>query len=262
MAADGIFSMDALLPTDHALKDNRQSNTVEVMKIPRYFCWTRFGTEAAQEISQIIERKEEERQFGSGVFLWGIGNAVGPSILELLRVSACPQVLFSSIKSAPKSIDVNPPTVVAWTDAFGLDGEPFVLPERALVTSRFDPTSPKRVHYALVCHSKDPLTLSPNGASLQFSALRNLVTKRRLGASQVTAVVEHEDGHPSDSESYRIAIQARLVAPYFIRLHQPIPLNPVNDRSKTFDFAAAREAILLRRKSVRPHQMGMGFASR
>jgi hypothetical protein len=232
------------------------------MKIPRYFCWTRFGTEAAQDISQIIERKEEERQIGNGVFLWGIGNAVGPSILELLRVSGCPEVLFSSIKSAPKPIDVNPPAVVAWTDGIGLDGEPFALPEGALVTSRFDPKSPKLVHYALVCHSEAPLALLPNGASIQFRALRNLVTQRPLGASQVTAVVEYKDGHPRDSEGYGVAMRARLAAPYFIRFHHAIPIVPVNSPSRTFDFAAAREAIMLRRKSMTPHQLEMGFASR
>lgn len=232
------------------------------MKIPRYFCWTRFGAEAAQDVSQIIERKEEERQASNGVFLWGIGNAVGPSILELLRVSGCPEVLFSSIKSPPKSIDVNPPAVVAWTDGIGLDGEPFALPEGALVTSRFDPTSPKRVHYALVCHSEAPLALLRNGASIQFRALRNLVTQRPIGASQVTAVVEHEDGYPRDSQGYGVAIRARLVAPYFVRLHHPIPIKPVSSHSRTFDFAAAREAIVLWRKSVKAHQMEMGFVRR
>lgn len=252
----------SLLPPERALKDNRQSNVVDLMKIPRYFCWTRFGTEAAQDVSQIIERKEEERLTGNGVFLWGIGNAVGPSILKLLRVSGCPEVLFSSIKSAPKPIDVNPPAVVAWANGIGLDGEPFTLPEGALVTSRFDPTSPKGVHYALVCHSEAPLALLTNGASIQFRALRNLVTQRPLGASQVTAVVEYEDGHPRDSKGYVIAMRARLTAPYFIRLHHPIPINPVNSHSRTFDFAAAREAIVVRQKSVTPHQMEMGFATR
>jgi len=100
------------------------------MMIPRYFCWTRFGTEAGQEFSRIIERKEEERQVGNGMFLWGIGNAVGPSILALLRVSGYPEVLFSPIKSAPKSFDVNPSAVAAWTDAFSLNGEPFSPPEK------------------------------------------------------------------------------------------------------------------------------------
>lgn len=232
------------------------------MKIPRYFCWTRFGTEAAQEVSQIIARKEQERQASNGVFLWGIGNPVGPSIPELLRVSGCPEVLFSSIKSAPKSIDVNPPAVVAWTEGFGLNGKPFELPEGSLVTSRFDPNSPKRVHYALVCHSDAPLELCSDGASVHLRALRNLVTQRPLGCSQVTAVVEHSECHPGDSEGYRIAMRARLVDPYFIRLHHPIPLKPLDSDSRTFDFAAAREVIRARKKSVRSDQMNITFASR
>lgn len=229
------------------------------MNIPRYFCWTRFGTEAAQTVPQIIERKEEERRSGGGVFLWGVGNAVGRSILELLRVSGRPEVLFSSIKSAPKDSDVNPPAVVAWTGALGLHGEPFVLPEQALVTSRFDPASPRSVHYALVCYSEEPLVLSRGGINIQFGALRNLVTRRPVGPSQVTAVVEYQSGHSDDSQGYEVAIRARLVAPYFIRLRQPIPLNPVNNSSRTFDFAAARAAIVRHRSSVEPDQMSLAL---
>src|ERR1700683_3869836 len=102
------------------------------MNIPQYFCWTRFGTEAAQTIEQILQRKEAERRAGNGVFVWGIGNAVGRSMLELLRVCDEPTVLFSPIKSAPKAHDVKPPAVAAWTGARGLFGEPFVLPDQAL----------------------------------------------------------------------------------------------------------------------------------
>lgn len=234
----------------------------DAMVIPRYFCWTRFGAEAAQSVSQIITRKEEERQVGNGVFLWGIGNAVGPSILELLRVSGCPEVLFSSIKSAPKAIDVKPSAVVAWTDGIGLNGEPFAIPEGALVTSRFDPKSPKLVHYALVCHSEAPLTLLQNGANMQFRALRNLVTRRPIGASQVTAVVEYEDRHSRVSEGYTVAMRAHLVPPYFIKFHHPIPIESANSHSRAFDFSAAREAIALRRKRIAPHQLEMAFAKR
>ncbi len=230
------------------------------MNIPRYFCWTRFGTEAAQTISQIIERKEEERRAGAGMFLWGIGNAVGRSILELLRVSDRPDVLFSAIKSTPKTCDVNPPAVAAWTDARGLRGESFTLPEQALVTSRFDPASPKRMHYALVCYSEQPLVLSRSCASIQFQRLRNLVTQRPVGASQVTAVVEYGGGGSDHSQGYDVAIRARLVAPYFIRLHQPIPLNSVTvDGSRDFDFAAARATITCRNLNAGEDQLELGL---
>jgi hypothetical protein len=215
------------------------------MNIPRYFCWTRFGTEAAQPIAEIIDRKEEERRSADGVFLWGIGNAVGRSIVELLRVSERPAVLFSSIKSAPKQKDIGPPAVAVWTAARGLDERPFPLPQRALVTSRFDPDSPKRVHYALVCYSDQPLRIAPLGRNIQLRALCNLVTKRPLGASQVTAVVEHKDDHPDDSEGYEIAIRAHLVAPYFIRLHHPIPFRCAGtSASRTLDLASLKEEPL------------------
>ncbi len=222
------------------------------MQIPRYFCWTRFGTEAAQTITQILERKEEERQQASGIFLWGIGSAVGQSILTLLGLSEAPEVLFSEIKSPPRPADVHPPAVAAWTDARGLCGEPFDLPEQALVTSRFDPASPKRTHYALVCHSEQPLVLSCSGVRLQFRALRNLATQRPVGASQVTAVVEYLGEQSSGSPQYTVSMRAHLVPPYFIRLHRPIPVCRVTrDGAKNLDFEAARAALACERSRAR-----------
>ena len=53
------------------------------MDLPRFFCWTRFGTEAGQPIEQILERKEQERIVNNGLFLWGIGNSLTPSMIEL-----------------------------------------------------------------------------------------------------------------------------------------------------------------------------------
>jgi hypothetical protein len=212
------------------------------MDIPKHFCWTRFGTESAQSVTQIIARKNEERLLGGGIFLWGIGNAVGRSIRELLRVETCPQVLFSAIKSAPKPVDVNPHAVVAWTSATGLDGSCFELPSRALVTSRIDPDAPRSAHYALVCNSSGPLEFSSRGCHLRFGALRNLATGRPVGASQVTAVVEYEHGRAADSAKYDVALQAQLVSPFFIRLGNPVTLlrNPV---SGDFDFERARDRI-------------------
>jgi hypothetical protein len=212
------------------------------MNIPRYFCWTRFGTEAAQTVTQILERKEAERRAANGVFLWGIGNAVGQSIVELLQSAAEPVVLFSAIKSAPKSIDVIPRTVAAWTGARGLRGKPYTLPNQALVTSRFDPASSRRVHYALVCYSEVPLAIGNHG-SIQFRALRNLVSKKPLGHSQVTAVVEHSADLLGGAE-YTVAMRASLVPPYFIRLYHPITVTEeIRGGTRSFDFSAAREAV-------------------
>jgi hypothetical protein len=190
--------------------------------LPSLFCWTRFGTEAAEPIEAILGRKEKERISNDGMFLWGIGNAIGPSIAELIVRALNPEVLFSPIKSAPKCQDVAPGAIATWTSAVGLDGSLFDIPTHSLVTSRYDVSAPKRSHYALVCFKNTPLTLMPGAEQLLFSELRNLRTGRPVGASQVTAVVERFESHCSDLTPYDVAIRATLVPPYFIRLADPI----------------------------------------
>src|SRR2546427_659470 len=142
------------------------------MGIPECFCWTRFGTEAGQTIDAILMRKEKERAANGGLFLWGIGNAIGPSLVELLRRESTPQALFSPIKSPPKPEDVSPPAVAAWTKAETLDGYTFPIPDHSLVLSRYDPTGGKRAHYALVCHSGEPLRIVESGDGVALEELR------------------------------------------------------------------------------------------
>lgn len=194
------------------------------MPLPEYFCWTRFGTEAGQPVNHILARKERERAANAGLFIWGIGNAIGPSIRELVRRTTHPEVLFSPIRSAPKSNDVSPPAVAAWVSGEGLDGTSFLLPEHSVVTSRFDPQSPRSFHYALVCFSEQSLTASHCVEKVHLSEMTNLLTGRPIGASQVTAVVqprmEDERGQPN----YPVAIRASLAYPYFIRLRNPVIL--------------------------------------
>jgi hypothetical protein len=100
-----------------------------------------------------------------------------------------------------------------------------MMPEHALVTSRFDPASPRRAHYALVCYSEQALALSKSGSAVRFQAVRNLVSQRPVGASQTTAIVEYDHGCLDDSRIYDVAMRVRLVAPYFLRLHHPVSLN-------------------------------------
>lgn len=194
---------------------------------PRCFVWTRFGTEAGQSISDILRRKEKERAANGGVFYWGIGSAVGPSILELLRRTDEPEVLFSPIKSAPKRDDVTPEAVVAWTAAAGLDGAPHRLPLWSLITSRFNMGRPR--HYALVCKSNSPFkgeSAAPVGDTerIAIGDLTNIVTERPLGSSQVTAVVQRRLRPSIESAEYDVKFRARLVAPYFIQLSEPKPI--------------------------------------
>jgi hypothetical protein len=191
-------------------------------EVPSRFCWTRFGTEAAEPIDAILRRKEQERLLNGGVFLWGIGNAIGPSMAELVRRESIPEVLFSPMKSAPKCKDVAPAAVATWTSATGLDGRSFELPGNSVVTSRFDILAPKKGHYALVCYSEAPLALDRGEGTLSFNKLRNILTGRPVGASQVTAVVEHSVDSCLDLTTYDVAIRASLIAPYFVRLADPV----------------------------------------
>ncbi len=197
------------------------------MPVPRCFVWTKFGTEAGQSISDILRRKEAERSANGGVFYWGIGNAVGPSILELLRQADEPEVLFSPIKSTPRRDDVEPESVVAWTAAAGLDGEPYRLPLWSLITSRFNIGRPR--HYALVCRRDSSLvdgfdTAEPTAEKIAIGELTNLLTGRPLGSSQVTAVVRRCARYTPSTAEYSVNLRAKLVPPYFIQLSAPQPV--------------------------------------
>jgi hypothetical protein len=195
--------------------------------VPERFVWTRFGTEAGQSIAHILGRKEKERSANSGVFYWGIGNAVGPSIVELLRQSEEPEVLFSPIKSAPRRDDVAPDSVVAWTAAAGMNGEPHRLPIWSLITSRFNMQRPR--HYALVCRCDSSLLdtfglTEPVTKKIAIGELSNLLTGRPLGSSQVTAVVRRQVQDFRSGAEYLVRLRVKLVPPYFIQLSAPRPI--------------------------------------
>src|SRR5438132_845035 len=193
------------------------------MPLPRQFCWTRIGSEAGQPLESIFRRKEDERLANNGLFLWGIGNAVGPSIAELVRRTPEPEVLFSPIKSTPRRSDVCPQNVAVWTRAERMDGMPFELPRFTLVTSRQGQLKAKAAHYALVCHSPVSLTKASDDEPVSIDALQNLLSGRRVGASQVTAVVTLRLGATDTAPPYAVALRASLIWPYFLRLTDPVP---------------------------------------
>jgi hypothetical protein len=198
-----------------------------ISHLPTSFCWTRIGTEAGQPLHQILRRKEEERRANDGVFLWGIGNAVGPGIQELVRTCETPEVLFSPIVGSPRRVDSDPESVVAWTTGQTGDGREFQLPTHSLVTSRQSVSSPKVAHYALVCSCQEPLGAHSPVGSFSFNCLRNLLSGNPVGASQVTAVVARNDRFSVEGRIYEVALRARLVYPYFIRLRHPVSLSVV-----------------------------------
>jgi hypothetical protein len=194
------------------------------MSLPESFCWTRFGTEAGQSANGILARKEQERAANRGLFFWGIGNAIGPSIAELVRILDNPEVLFSPIRSSPRRDDVAPAVVAAWSEATTMAGEPYSLAAQSLITSRLDPITPRDVHYALVCYSDQSLFGAASDGKIVFGRLRNLLTKRPVGASQVTAVVQYDKTAQETGAAYDVNFRAMLVPPYFIRLRKPMPL--------------------------------------
>lgn len=191
--------------------------------LPKHFCWTRFGTEAGEKIDSILVRKEQERLATGGTFLWGIGNSVGPAIRDLIRLEDKPMVLFSPMRSKPKAIDVAPTGLTVWSQAVDLDGRDWALPEGIKVTSRqgSEAGRTKRSHYALVCHSSTPL-MAFDLASVRYEELVNLQSKNKLGASQVTAVVEQLARSDAQCTTYPVAFVAELVFPYFVKLGGPL----------------------------------------
>ena len=197
-------------------------------------------------MAQILSRKERERRSNAGTFLWGIGNAVGPGMRELLRRTREPKVLFSPIKGQPNRRDSRPVRVVAWTLADTMDGRPYQLPGGSLVTSRLDPVHPKAFHYALVCYSASPLVQTESGLRVGFGSLRNLTTGSRIGSSQVTAVVTVTDAPKAGYDEYPVAWQAALAAPYFIRLREPVDV----------ELNALLHAVQVGSGPVRLHEFG------
>lgn len=197
--------------------------------IPAAFCWTRFGVEAGEHAHSIFLRKEIERRRNHGVFLWGIGNSIRPSLLRLLRATSAPQVLFSPMRSAPATHDATPGAVTVWCDATGYDGLPFQLPEYSLVTSRRDDSNPRASHYALVCRCETSISEPDSNVrpfTLTTGRLRNLMSGSVLGSSQVTSVVRYINSAEPNGPEYSVTFRAQLVYPYLVRLSGGIAVPP------------------------------------
>lgn len=190
----------------------------DTAELPDLFCWTKYGTEAGEDIGAILARKEAERLAGDGTFFWGIGNAIGPSIEVLLAHVAEPQVVFTPMRSRPAARDVTPAQVAVWHRGIGLDGEPFELPDFSRVTSRISPT--RSYHYALVCRSDRALGVNARrGPSFASTHVQNLRSGSMVGASQVTSVVRRiACALGLMPSSYTVSFTADLVAPYLVRL--------------------------------------------
>jgi len=187
-------------------------------------CWTKMQAEAGQDIAQIVARKELERRAGNGIFFWGIGNAPSRSLKHLVREKHNIDVVFSLMKSRPKSIDASTNELFVWRTFFDLNGNETPLPNHALVTSRMKTSSGvKSTHYALICRASDSLSLNDYG-SFDPSAYRNLSeVGGPIGHSQVTALIIRKAGESKNS-GYRVNLRASLSGECWVKLGQPARL--------------------------------------
>ncbi len=183
-------------------------------------CWSRMHAEAGESLEEIVERKELERAATGGTFFWGVGNAPGPIVRQMAKRQMPVRAIFSRMKSRPSALDTSPRSIVIWRRYIDLDGTVRPLPDGALITSRGNSNrGPKQSHYALICHSHDPLELR-HGKPFDPKAFRNVGGRQRpVGASQVTVLLFRvlDDG-PSD---YEANILARLHGSYWVRLNDP-----------------------------------------
>jgi len=179
------------------------------MNIPSQFIWSRYGTEAGETVSSILERKEQERINNNGIFYWGIGNSLTQSLSFLDNK----EVLFSPISSKAKDIDINPQSIKRWHTGRDLENNIRVIPETINVTSRGD----KKQHYALICYSEDPLVLSDYG-KVYLGFLRNIRSGKRVAGQQITSVVRNHTCSSLMMKEYPVTMKFKLAYPYFLTL--------------------------------------------
>jgi hypothetical protein len=214
--------------------------------LPPAFVWTRYGTESGESIQDILARKERERQSCGGLFLWGIGNSIAPSVRVLLGSLSGgePTVVFSPMLSVARVQDASPSAVVEWHEARGIDGRDWALPSGASVISRASAGAiVKAKHYALVCRSSQSLQEDLRGPQFSIEELRNFASGAIVGHSQVTAVVRKVAAQGIGP--YVATICAVLTYPYVVELRGAavpgaVAANSLRWRSEQLELSAFR----------------------
>lgn len=195
-------------------------------------CWTRMQAEAGEDITSIFARKELERQAGNGVFYWGVGNPPNRMIKELAAEELDIDVVFSLMKSRPKSIDITPSGLLRWHTYFDLDGTERQLPTHACVTSRSSTgLSLKQRHYALICYSHDQLRIGDWGPFYPTSYRNVGPNGKPVSQSQVTALLT-KVAETTAQRSYSISFRARLVGGLWVKLGSPKPFSEKHTNTK------------------------------
>jgi hypothetical protein len=95
------------------------------------------------------------------------------------------------------------------------------------------------MHFALMCHSPEPLAIR-RGEAFDPTAFRNAGgTGAPVGASQVTALLRRVSADAAVSD-YEANIAAWLTASYWVRLLDPVELDP--SKQQTIASAEAADA--------------------
>lgn len=175
------------------------------------FCWSKIGTEAGENLSEIIQRKEIERLANNGTFLWGVGSSLGSSLDLLRERTTAPMVLFTNMLSKAKVIDECPKRIFMWVSYYDQYGQVRALPEYSFVTSRGTTSSEtkKKNHYALICNSRLAIP-SKEPSIIDGSTLVNLKSGKQVGASQVTSIVKQIRKASTVMKQYSVVFSAEL----------------------------------------------------
>jgi hypothetical protein len=207
------------------------------------------GTEAGENLSTIVRRKELERQACGGMFFWGVGNPMGAGLTALRDRAPEPTVVFSAMRSRPALVDQKPTGLLLWLSYIDEHDREVDLPMCSLVTSRSMTVGgrPKEAHYALVCSTKTTIGASPIG-DLDASELVNVLSGRPVGSTQITAAVTRSPKQQGSQSTYQVNFVARLSGPGQVRLarHAPIvaaELEYAWDAAERGDLSAWRSAV-------------------
>jgi hypothetical protein len=176
------------------------------------FVWAKMQAEAGETLDRIVQRKEAEREHGSGLFWWGIGGSLATAAVHAGSNGDLP-VLFSRMLSKPKKKDAAPAAVCVWERWQTKNGREGQIPLNVLVTGG----SLGGSHYALVCHSSVPLKLQDHGA-FDPQNCRTMARGKVPGASQVTSLLRDLRPGTHESGPYRLGFRATLVDPWAVKL--------------------------------------------
>jgi len=187
------------------------------------FVWSKMQNEGGQTLASILARKEAERRAGNGVFWWGIGNSLGTAVRDKAKqAGGVLPVLFSQMRTPAKRVDAHPSVVFLWTEWEDISGVRHKIPAHVLEWSRG--ADGKKTHYALVCRSDEPITLSNHGPFDPSRCLTHL--GKRPATRQVTALLADESPESHAPGEYHWGFRATLIEPWVAKLVNPRPITP------------------------------------